>query len=112
MSIEDSIDNSVYGIRHAVQSIRDSIDTSEIDSDLDSIENECDELLNLDGPAFNIYYVSPHETDDPDDIVSNALDDMGLENFGEQWRRIDVGTANELREAVVRILKERGYSVG
>lgn len=47
MSIEDSIDNSVYIIRHAVQSIRDSIDTSEIDSDLDSIENECDELLNL-----------------------------------------------------------------
>lgn len=99
MGIEDSIDNSVYGIRHAVQSIRDSIDTSEIDSDLDSIENECDELLNL-------------ETDDPDDIVSNALDDMGLENFGEQWRRIDVGTAIELREAVTRILKEHGYTVG
>lgn len=99
MGIEDSIDNSVYIIRHAVQSIRDSIDTSEIDSDLDSIENECDELLNL-------------ETDDPDDIVSNALDDMGLENFGEQWRRIDVGTAIELREAVTRILKEHGYSVG
>lgn len=104
MGIEDSIDNSVYIIRHAVQSIRDSIDTdeidtSEIDSDLDSIENECDELLNL-------------ETDDPDDIVSNALDDMGLENFGEQWRRIDVGTVIELREAVTRILKEHGYSVG
>lgn len=108
MSITDSIDNSVYGIRHAVQSIRDSIDTSEIDSDLDtseidsdldSIENECDELLNL-------------ETDDPDILVSNALDDMGLENFGEQWRRIDVGTAIDLREAVVRILKEHGYHVG
>lgn len=99
MSITDDIDSSVYAIRHAVQSIRDSIDTSEIDSDLDLIENECDELLNL-------------ETDDPDDIVSNALDDMGLENFGEQWRRIDVGTANELREAVTRILKEHGYSVG
>lgn len=88
MSITDDIDSSVYAIRHAVQSIRDSIDTSEIDtseidSDLDSIENECDELLNL-------------ETDDPDDIVSNALDDMGLENFGEQWSRIDVGTANDL----------------
>ena len=99
MSITDDIDSSVYAIRHAVQSIRDSIDTSEIDSDLDSIENECDELLSL-------------ETDDPDDIVSNALDDMGLENFGEQWRRIDVGTAIELREAVTRILKEHGYSVG
>lgn len=99
MSITDDIDSSVYAIRHAVQSIRDSIDTSEIDSDLDSIENECDELLNL-------------ETDDPDDIVSNALDDMGLENFGEQWRRIDVGTANDLRESVVRILKEHGYNVG
>lgn len=37
---------------------------------------------------------------------------MGLENFGEQWRRIDVGTANDLREAVVRILKEHGYNVG
>ena len=99
MSIEDSIDNAVYDIRHAVQSIRDSIDTDTIDSDLDSIENKCDELSNL-------------EEDYPDDIVSNALDDMGLENFGEQWRRIDVGTAIELREAVVRILKERGYSVG
>ena len=99
MSITDYIDSSVYSIRHAVQSIRDSIDTSEIDSDLDSIENECDELLNL-------------ETDAPDDIVSNALDDMGLVDFGAQWSRIDVGTANELREAVVRILKERGYSVG
>lgn len=99
MSITDDIDSSVYAIRHAVQSIRDSIDTSEIDSDLDSIENECDELLNL-------------ETNDPDSIISNALDDMGLENFGEQWRRIDVGTANELREAVTRILKEHGYSVG
>lgn len=99
MSITDYIDNAVYDIRHAVQSIRDSIDTDAIDSDLDSIENECDELLNL-------------ETDDPDDIVSNALDDMGLENFGEQWRRIDVGTAIELREAVTRILKEHGYSVG
>lgn len=99
MGIEDSIDNSVYIIRHAVQSIRDSIDTSEIDSDLDSIENECDELLNI-------------ETDDPDILVSNALDDMGLENFGEQWRRIDVGTVIELREAVTRILKEHGYNVG
>lgn len=99
MSITDDIDSSVYAIRHAVQSIRDSIDTSEIDSDLDSIENECDELLNL-------------ETDDPDDIVSNALDDMGLENFEEQWRRIDVGTAIDLKEAVTRILKEHGYSVG
>ena len=99
MSIEDSIDDSVYSIRHAVQSIRDSIDTSEIDSDLDSIENECDELLNL-------------ETDDPDDIVSNALDDMGLADFGAQWSRIDVGTAIDLKEAVTRILKEHGYSVG
>ena len=99
MSIEDNIDNSVYSIRHAVQSIRDSIDTSEIDSDLDSIENECDELSNL-------------EEDDPDLLVSNALDDMGLENFGEQWSRIDAGTANELREAVTRILKEHGYNVG
>lgn len=99
MSITDYIDSSVYSIRHAVQSIRDSIDTSEIDSDLDSIENECDELLNL-------------ETDDPDDIVSNALDDMGLVDFGAQWSRIDVGTANDLREAVVRILKEHGYNVG
>ena len=99
MSITDDIDSSVYAIRHAVQSIRDSIDTSEIDSDLDSIENECDELSNL-------------EEDDPDILVSNAMDDMGLENFGEQWHHIDVGTANELREAVTRILKEHGYSVG
>lgn len=99
MSITDDIDSSVYSIRHAVQSIRDSIDTSDIDSDLDLIENECDELSNL-------------EEDDPDIIVSNALDDMGLENVGEQWSRIDVGTANELREAVTRILKEHGYSVG
>lgn len=37
---------------------------------------------------------------------------MGLENFGEQWNHIDVGTANDLKEAVVRILKEHGYSVG
>lgn len=99
MSITDYIDSSVYSIRHAVQSIRDSIDTSEIDSDLDSIENECDELLNL-------------ETDDPDILVSNALDDMGLVDFGAQWSRIDVGTANDLKEAVTRILKEHGYSVG
>lgn len=105
MSITDEIDNSVYDIRHAVQSIRDSIDTDgndgdlDIDSDLDAIENACDELSNL-------------EEDDPDILVSNALDDMGLENFGEQWSRIDVGTANELREAVTRILKEHGYSVG
>ena len=99
MSIEDSIDNSVYSIRHAVQSIRDSIDTSEIDSDLGSIENECDELSNL-------------EEDDPDILVSNALDDMGLGDFGAQWNHIDVGTANDLKEAVVRILKEHGYSVG
>ena len=99
MSIEDSIDSAVYGIRHAVQSIRDSIDTDTIDCDLDLIENTCD-------------YLSSLEEDDPDDIVSNALDDMGLENFGEQWRRIDVGTAIDLREAVVRILKEHGYSVG
>lgn len=105
MSITDEIDNSVYDIRHAVQSIRDSIDTDGndgdlgIDGDLDTIENACDELSNL-------------EEDDPDILVSNALDDMGLENFGEQWSRIDVGTANELREAVTRILKEHGYSVG
>lgn len=99
MSITDDIDSSVYAIRHAVQSIRDSIDTSEIDSELDEIEHECDELSNL-------------ETDDPDSIISNALDDMGLENFGEQWNHIDVGTANDLKEAVVRILKEHGYNVG
>lgn len=99
MSITDEIDNSVYDIRHAVQSIRDSIDTDGNDGDLDAIENACDELSNL-------------EDDDPDILVSNALDDMGLENFGEQWSRIDVGTANELREAVTRILKEHGYSVG
>ena len=99
MSITDEIDNAVYDIRHAVQSIRDSIDSDEIDSDLDDIESKCD-------------YLSSLEEDDPDSIISNALDDMGLENLGEQWNRIDVGTANELREAVVHILKERGYSVG
>lgn len=99
MSITDEIDNSVYAIRHAVQSIRDSIDTDAIDCDLDTIENACDDLSNL-------------EEEDPDILVSNALDDMGLENFGEQWSRIDVGTANELREAVTRILKEHGYSIG
>ena len=99
MSITDYIDSAVYGIRHAVQSIRDSIDTDTIDCDLDTIEYACDDLSSL-------------EEDDPDSIISNALDDMGLENLGEQWNRIDVGTAYELREAVVRILKERGYSVG
>ncbi len=99
MSITDDIDSSAYAIRHFLQSIRNSIDTDGIDSDLDAIENECFELLNL-------------EDDDPDSIISNALDDMGLENFGEQWSHIDVGTANELREAVTRILKEHGYSVG
>ena len=99
MSITDYIDNAVYDIRHAVQSIRDSIDSGGIDSDLDAIENACDELSNL-------------EEEGPDILVSNALDEMGLENFGEQWSRIDVGTANELREAVTRILKEHGYSVG
>ena len=100
MSITDDIDGYVFSIRHALDSIRNSdIDTSEIDSDLDEIESACDELSSL-------------ETDDPDILVSNALDDMGLENFGEQWRRIDVGTAIELREAVTRILKEHGYSVG
>ena len=99
MSITDEIDNSVYDIRHALQSIRDSIDSDGIDSDLDAIESACDELSNL-------------EEEDPDILVSNALDDMGLENFGEQWSHIDVGTANELREAVTRILKEHGYSVG
>lgn len=99
MSITDYIDSAVYGIRHAVQSIRDSIDTDTIDCDLDLIENTCDVLSNL-------------EEDDPDSIISNALDDMGLENFGEQWSRIDVGTAIELREAVTRILKEHGYHVG
>lgn len=99
MSITDDIDSSVYAIRHAVQSIRDSIDTSEIDSDLDTIEYACDDLSSL-------------EEDDPDSIISNALDDMGLENFGEQWNHIDVGTANDLKEAVVRILKEHGYNVG
>ena len=99
MSIEDSIDDSVYLIRHAVQSIRDSIDTSTIDSDLDSIEYACDDLFNL-------------EEDDPDSIISNALDDMGLGDFGAQWNHIDVGTANDLKEAVVRILKEHGYNVG
>lgn len=99
MSIEDSIDNSVYSIRHAVQSIRDSIDTSTIDCDLDTIEYACDDLSNL-------------EEDAPGSIISNALDDMGLENLGEQWGRIDVGTANDLKEAVVRILKEHGYNVG
>lgn len=97
MSITDDIDSSVYDIRHAVDSIRNSgIDTSEIDSDLDEIESECDELSNL-------------EEEDPDILVSNALDDMGLGEFGAQWNHIDVGTANELKEAVTRILKEHGY---
>ena len=99
MSIERDIDMSVYSIRHSVQSIRDTIDTSEIEGDLNDIENKCDELSNL-------------EEDDPDMAVSEALDAMGLENFGDQWNHIDVGTANELKEAVTRILKEHGYSVG
>lgn len=99
MSITDDIDNSVYSIRHAVQSIRDSIDTDAIDCDLDTIESECDDLSNL-------------EEEDPDSIISDALDDMGLGDFGAQWNRIDVGTANDLKEAVTRILKEHGYSVG
>ena len=99
MSITDDIDSSVYAIRHAVQSIRASIDTDTIDCDLDTIEYACDDLSSL-------------EEDDPDSIISNALDDMGLENFGEQWNHIDVGTANDLKEAVVRILKEHGYNVG
>lgn len=103
MSITKYIDSSVYTIRHAVQSIRDCIDTDEIDTDeiddeLDSIESECDELSNL-------------EEDDPDSIISDALDDMGLGNIWKHWNHIDVGTANELSEAVTRILKEHGYSV-
>lgn len=96
MSITDDIDGSVFSIRHALDSIRNSIDTSEIDSELDEIESECDTLANL-------------EEDDPDILVGNALDDMGLGDFGEQWNHIDVGTANELKEAVTRILKEHGY---
>ena len=99
MSIEDDIDSSVYTIRHALESIRNSIDTDEIDSDLDTIESECDELSNL-------------EADDPDDIIGDAMSEMGLGGLLSHWGHIDAGTADELKEAVTRILKEHGYSVG
>lgn len=88
MSITDDIDASVFSIRHALDSIRNSdIDTSDIDSYLDTIESEYDELAKL-------------EEDDPDILVSDALDDMGLGDFGEQWNHIDVGTANQLPTGV------------
>lgn len=103
MNIEDDIECSVSTIRSDLDNIR-SADMSEdaladIEPYLASIENECDELSNL-------------EEDDPDDILDDVMTDMGLGGLLSHWSRIDVGTANELREAVTRILKEHGYSVG
>jgi len=99
MKIEYDIDCSVYTIRQALESIRNSIDTDEIDSDLDTIESECNELSNLEAPY-------------PDDILDDAMTDMGLGGLLSHWGNIDAGTADELKEAVTRILKEHGYNVG
>lgn len=103
MSIEDDIECSVSTIRSELDNIR-SADMSEdalagIEPYLASIENECETLANLEG-------------DDPDDIIGDAMSEMGLGGLLSHWGRIDVGTADELRDTVTRILKEHGYSVG
>ena len=103
MSIEDDIECSVSTIRSELDNIR-SADMSEdaladIEPYLASIENECDTLANL-------------EADDPDDIIGDAMSEMGLGGLLSHWGHIDAGTADELRDTVTRILKEHGYSVG
>jgi len=103
MDIEDEIDCSVSEIRSEVDNIRnaqipdDALD--EIEPYLSSIESQCDNLANL-------------ETDDPDDLLDDAMSDMGLGGLLSHWGHMDMGTADELREAVTRILKEHGYNVG
>ena len=99
MAIEDDISCCVESIRGELRSIRHSGVEDAIECELDSIESECDTLANL-------------EADDPDDQIDEAFADIGLGNLYSRWNSIDVGTANELKEAVTRILKEHGYPVG
>ena len=98
MAIDDDIACSVESIRSELRAIRHSGVEDAIECELDSIEDECDTLANL-------------EPDEPEEQIGEALSAMGLGDLYSHWDHIDVGTATELKETVTRILKEHGYPV-
>ena len=99
----DDIDGPVDNIRHLVEDIRRILPDYEVpsvDGKLDEILEECNELGNLEeGEA---------EDDNP---VYDMLEDLGLAGLWNTYQHIDVGTANDLREAFTKIVKFHGYQV-
>lgn len=100
---EEEIDGPVDNIRHTLEEIRNTLPQYEvpsIDRLLDDIETECNELANLEEgePEF-------------DNPVYDMLEDLGLSGLWNTYQHIDVGTANDLREAFVKIVKFHGYPV-
>lgn len=100
---EEEIDGPVDNIRETIKKIRNTLPQYEvptIDNLLDDIEEECNELANLEEgrPEF-------------ENPVYDMLEDLGLSGLWNTYHQIDVGTANDLRDAFVKIVKFHGYSV-
>ena len=99
----DDIDGPVDNIRNLVEDIRNRLPDYElpsVDGKLDEILEECNELGNL-------------EEGDPeqDNPVYDMLEDLGLSGLWNTYQQIDMGTANDLREAFEKIVKFHGYTV-
>jgi len=99
----DDIDGPVDNIKNLVEDIRRALPDYEVPSvegKLDEILEECHELGNLEDGEV--------EDDNP---VYDMLEDYGLAGLWETHRYIDMGTANDLREAFTKIVKFHGYQV-
>lgn len=99
----DEIDPPVDNIRETVKKIRKTLPEYElpsVDHLLDEIEESCNELANLEEGDI--------EQDNP---VYDMLEDLGLSGLWDTYQTIDVGTANDLREAFEKIVKFHGYQV-
>lgn len=95
------IEEPVENIRTMVEKIRTELPQYElatVSDMLDEIEEDCNTLANLE-----------EGEPDSDDPVYEMLEDLGLSGLWDTYHQIDVGTANDLKEAFTKIVKFHGY---
>ena len=99
----DEIDGPVEYIRDLVEDIRTKLP----DYELPSVDGKLDEILDACHELGNLEEGEP----DQDNPVYDMLEDLGLSGLWNTYQQIDVGTANDLREAFEKIVKFHGYTV-
>lgn len=99
----DEIDPPVGNIRETVKKIRKALPEYElptIANMLDTIDESCSELANLEEGDI--------ECDNP---VFDMVEEVGLSALWDNYKNIDMGTVNDLKDAFEKIMKFHGYKV-